>query len=212
MICLISQIKGVGVFMTTIGELIRDNPFYEQGILIDRDYYKKRIPQEGLATPVTRNTRNHAILVTALLEGVKKVALIALVIIPSIYALGLGMGLSVMAAGAIAAITSTQPKIGDLHLVKEIKLQGDLLAALAEDQRVPYLAKVTSIDLFSKGIFAVLLRQIPQRFAYQLGGVSLFFVSYSLMQDIEKLLFWGLEVYANKQNEQRFRALNLAFV
>lgn len=198
--------------MTTIGELVRDNPFYEQGILIDKDYYKNRIPQENFAHPVARNTQGHAILLQALLEGVKKVTLIALVIIPSIYTLGLGMGLSVMGAGAIAAITSTVPKVGDLHLVKEIKLQGNLLAAFAEDQQVAYLAKITSIDLLSKGSFAVLLRQIPQRFASQLGGVGLFFVSYSLVQDAEKLLFWGLEVYANKQNEQRFNDLNLAFV
>ncbi|MEI8300377.1 MAG: hypothetical protein WCG10_02025 [Chlamydiota bacterium] len=196
--------------MATIGELVRDNPFYEQGVFFNKDYYKERIPQGSFTRPIAQHTCDRALVLQALLEGIKKVTLVALVMIPSIYTLGLGLGLSVMGAGAIAAIISTEPKIGDLHLVKQIKLQSDLLAAFTEDQKVAYIAKAVSNDVLLKGVFAVLLSEIPQRFASQLAWAGLFFATYSLVQDIEKLLFWMLESYANKQNEERFRALNLA--
>ena len=196
--------------MATIGELVRDNPFYEQGVFFNKDYYKDRIPQASFTRPITQNTCDRALALQALLEGVKKVTLVALVIIPSIYTLGLGLGLSVMGAGALAAIISTEPKVGDMHLVKQIKLQGDLLAAFGEDQKVAYITKVVSNDVLLKGVFALLVHKIPQRVASQLGWAGLFFSTYSLVQDLEKLVFWMLEVYANNQNEQRFRALNLA--
>ena len=196
--------------MATIGELVRDNPFYEQGAFFNKDYYKERIPQGSFTRPITQNTCDRAFVLQTFLEGIKKVTLVALVIIPSIYTLGLGLGLSVMGAGAIAAIVSTEPKIGDLHLVKQIKLQSDLLAAFTEDQKVSYIAKAVSIDLLSKGVFAVLVHKISQRVASQLGWAALFFTTYSVVQDLEKILFWMLEAYANKQNEERFRALNFA--
>jgi hypothetical protein len=198
-------------YMTTIGDLVRDNPFYEQGLIFDKSYYTKRISPDSFNTPVSKNRCDQAILLQALLEGVKKITLLSLVIIPSVYALGAGVGLSVILSGVVASTTSADPKIGDMHLVKQITLQGRLLAIFVGDQQVAYLAKILSIDLVSKVGFAVLLRRIPLKVASQLGTLGLFFVSYSLGQDIQKLLCWGLETYSNHQNKEKLKVLDRAF-
>ena len=159
--------------MASIGDLVRDNPFYT-------DYYKTLVPEEIFAEQISPEALQRALVQQTCIEIAKKVTLIALVVIPSIYVVG-GVAIgSTILAGMIGAIGS---EIGsaDLNIFRVIHFQSNLLAAIPKDkQNTNIFITQLGVDTAIKTVFVATLLLAPAKVASVFGYIGICYAAYSL--------------------------------
>lgn len=190
--------------MTVIGDLVKDNPFYT-------DYYKKEIPQGRFVEQITPQELNKALIQQSCVEVAKKITLVALVFIPSIYVLGVATLGSTALAGALCAIGSVELEGIDLNILKVIELKGNLLAALPAGKRIKniFLYQL-GMDTVLKSTFASVVLFAPAKISTISAHLGAFFVVYSLTKEIEKLLLLCVKIYALNQAQKAYDNLQSA--
>ena len=69
--------------MNSIGDIVRDNPLYGEGLLFDKNFYGREIPEERFVEQISPQVLRSSLIKESCIEIAKQVALVALVIIPS---------------------------------------------------------------------------------------------------------------------------------
>lgn len=193
--------------MSTIGDLVNGNPFYEKGVFLDRDYYKHQIPatrfQEAAPSPAALRK---ALIQESCILIASQVLLIGCVLVPSIYTLGMAVALPAMGSAVLFALMTydLEGKAGThddptaTGWIRGTYFKRSLLAALPRQEQSKYLAHTAGWDTALKTAFLGIRTLAPQTIARTFAYAGIFFATYQLTVELEKLALLGIKIYAEQ--------------
>lgn len=189
--------------MSTIGDLTKDNPFYDEGVFMDKDYYKSRLESRS-AEVISQAELDSAYKMQFFIEVAKKVSLVAFVLIPSIQIFGLGMACGVAAASVLVAVMSTSENSPKDTFLNAIELKSHLLASLSQSEK----AKVLFLDI---GMYTVpcLTFGVLSRIQYTskvLAFLGISFVGSSIWREVERYILSGIDGYIERKHQEEFES------
>jgi hypothetical protein len=193
--------------MTTIGDLVKHNPLYQQ----DTGYYKHYIPESRFTEIIDPSSLKKASIQQICIEVAQKVTLIALVIIPSIYISG-GAILGGILLGSIVGVIATRAKDeelegGKFNIFNRIKWKAELLAALPKQQIYKDIfIRQLGIDAIIKAAFLGTVLLVPASAASIISPIGLYFAFYSVVKEVDRLVLNAIENHAKKHVEAKYKA------
>lgn len=122
--------------MTQIREVLAKNHLYTQGLVFDKNFYKDNISDEVLNQDVKTLNISENYIISCVVEIAKKVALIALVVLPSLAILGPYMFGSVFLTGVASGVISEAISSED-SLLRRLDFQAEINSCL--DQAKAYI-------------------------------------------------------------------------
>jgi hypothetical protein len=198
--------------MSSIGDLVNNNPFYNGGVFLDGTYYQRNIPQSSWNDPAPSPEHlKRALIEQACLTAFSQALLVGCVLIPSIYVIGVVAVLPAMGSAVLCALMTYELDIhgGRGHdgvstgLILGTKFQSLLLAALPQKEHYKALFKQAGYDAAIKTAFLGLVTFAPARVAVTLSHLGLFFVTYHFTRELEKLVLLLIEHYAQRAAARR---------
>lgn len=192
--------------MTTVEELVETSKAqYESGLLLDKGYYKDRIPASRGYQHITKTRLNQAYYLEAFLDIAKRVTTIAVLVIPSVAvvtaAFGSAAWLPAILGGGLAALMSDvkdQSAGRNPHVFEVIKLKANLSACFDQNQKVAYTAREFFLQAALKtAVYALIAFNIFSTSTF-FASASLFFFGFSYGQEAVDFATAGLESYFNR--------------
>jgi hypothetical protein len=197
--------------MTSIADLVKDNPFYAN----DTGYYKKLIPEERFTEIVSSSDVKKALVQQIFIEVAQKVTLVALVVIPAIYITGATIVGAVL-LGSLISVIATRPKDegkdnytpSQFNIINVVKYKANLLAALPKNQQYKDIfLRQLGVGTAIKVAFLGLTLLTPMKVATVIAPIGLYFAFYSLVQELDKLLLLCVDIYGQKQAEAKYKQM-----
>lgn len=200
--------------MSTIGDLVNGNPFYDRGIFLNGSYYKEQIPQTSFQNKAPSPAEiRRAIIEQSCLTIASQVLLIGCVLIPSVYTLGVVTTLPAIGSALICALMTHDL---DLHrgsngeitltgLISSVKFKGRLLAAVPKKEHFNYLLREAGVDTAIKVAFLGVVMFTPAGIASVAAHVGVFCATYHFTVELEKLLLLCIKSYAESQASKKLQ-------
>ncbi|MCH9630273.1 MAG: hypothetical protein S4CHLAM37_02670 [Chlamydiia bacterium] len=199
--------------MSTIEEIITaPDSLYSGGLLFAPSYYKESIEESRYSEIVTDASRNNAFYGEVVLDLAKRVATIAIIVIPSITILPAGSVLSLVGSGALAALissSSSQEEKRPPHTFEVLSLKADLLACMKNKDKAHYFTREILVNAALKTVYLGLITYTYPTF---LASFGLFSIGMSYGNELLSFLDAGMEEYFKRvrlpQLEEELRLLD----
>lgn len=141
--------------MPTVRECLNQNPLYVSGVIYDKNFYKNEIPEARFDDEVDPAFLQKNYMISSCVEVAKKVALIALVVIPSCAILGSYVFAQIFLAG-IAAGAVNDLLTSNESILKRIDFQSRLNACLQDKVYIQPLVDMLSCAAISSTACAIM--------------------------------------------------------
>jgi len=197
--------------LNTVGDLVNGNPFYTTGVFpLGKDYYQNHIDTARLQETAPSEAKLRTALVQeACVTIMKEVLLVGCVLMPSILTLGTVTSMSMIGIGLMCALTINDAEGTEKELargwISGTYFRSLLLAALPKAEQTQYLIKQIGWDVVFKTAFLGLLHFSFAKMAQGCGSLGVFYATYHLSKELEKLLYLCIKIYAEQEAQRQLQ-------
>ena len=181
--------------MTTIEDIIKaPDSLYSDGLVFAPSYYRDRIDESRYSEIVTDASRKSAFYSEFALDLAKRVATIAIVVIPCIAVVGSGGVLPLIGSGVLGALISSasEQEKRPFHTIEILNLKADLFACMEGKDKAHYFSREILVNAALKIVYLGLITYTYPTFFASFG---LFSIGMGYGNELLAFLDAGMEEY-----------------
>jgi|GEM_PF-2349797 len=200
--------------MSTIGDLVNGNPYYEKGVFLDGSYYKNWIPQSRFSEAAPSAFAQRIALIQTRASAIfQELTTIGCLVAPALYVLGSTAAFPGIIAATILAITmhDLDNKNDPSHeaWTRRTTLQSQLVAMLPEGEKRKYFLRQFGWDLAFKVAMMGLIVLSPAGNFF--SHMTLFGATFHYVREVENMVLLAVRCYVERNIvHQRPAAVPLA--